>query len=176
MKACNVCREVKSLDEYHKRSLSEDGRAYTCKVCAKKRSRDQYKNDPDAWKAAVKKWQTENREHVNRKSREWRAENKEKRRQICKAWNERNQAKRAEQVARRRAKIVTPAWADKQAISEFYKVAKVREAETGQKYHVDHIVPLNSPLVCGLHVESNLQVIPAVENVLKRNLAWPDMP
>lgn len=84
--------------------------------------------------------------------------------------------KRAEAVARRRAKIHTPIWASKSSISAFYTEAKRLEKETGLKYHVDHIVPLNSALVCGLHVESNLQVIPASENVLKRNLVWPDMP
>jgi hypothetical protein len=47
---------------------------------------------------------------------------------------------------------------------------------TGVKWHVDHIVPRNSPLVCGLHVHTNLQVIPADENMYKRNLRWPDKP
>jgi 5-methylcytosine-specific restriction endonuclease McrA len=44
------------------------------------------------------------------------------------------------------------------------------------KHEVDHIVPLKSPLVCGLHVEHNLQVIPATQNRRKHNRVWPDMP
>ena len=50
-----------------------------------------------------------------------------------------------------------------------YAVARLR-GET-----VDHIVPLHHPLVCGLHVEHNLAVLPLRENLLKGNAWWPDM-
>lgn len=70
----------------------------------------------------------------------------------------------------------TPAWANTFFMEEAYALAKLRTAVTGIKWHVDHIVPVRSRLVCGLHCEANLQVITARQNLSKGNRIWPDMP
>lgn len=62
-----------------------------------------------------------------------------------------------------------PQWADKEAIKEIYKNRIKKELQTGKKYHVDHIVPLQGKRVCGFHVEYNLQILPAHENIKKNN-------
>jgi len=64
---------------------------------------------------------------------------------------------------------VQPLWADKTKIKEIYLLAKTLTEQTGIKHHVDHIVPLRHPLVCGLHTDTNLRVITAFENVQKSN-------
>lgn len=67
-----------------------------------------------------------------------------------------------------------PAWAKadrdiRWMMHETYEFAKQREDVCGGKWHVDHIVPLSHPRVCGLHLPWNLQVIPATENARKAN-------
>lgn len=66
-------------------------------------------------------------------------------------------------------RMTPPPWADKRAIQEVYDEARRKTTETGESHHVDHIVPLLGVFVSGLHVESNLRVIPRRENITKSN-------
>lgn len=74
---------------------------------------------------------------------------------------------------RRAAKInATPAWLSKEQLEEIrqiYKLSSEISEYSGIKHNVDHIVPLVSDVVCGLHVPWNLQVITAKENLSKGN-------
>jgi len=80
-------------------------------------------------------------------------------------WKREHPAVVAAQAARRRAAIqkATPKWADEGAIRKIYEEAAKK------RWHVDHIVPLRSPLVCGLHCEANLRVVPPEVNLRKGN-------
>jgi hypothetical protein len=55
-----------------------------------------------------------------------------------------------------------PTWADQEKIKQIYVTRP-------EGYHVDHVIPLQHPLVCGLHCEFNLQHLPAIENLSKYN-------
>jgi hypothetical protein len=59
-----------------------------------------------------------------------------------------------------------PPWVDKALLKDIYE-------KCPQGWHVDHIDPLKSPLVCGLHVPWNLQYLPADENRRKGNQFAP---
>lgn len=108
----------------------------------------------------------------------WRALNPDKVRALQARHYLLNPKKYTARVAARKARQLraTPAWANHFFIEEAYDLAQLRTKATGFKWHVDHVVPLISKRVCGLHVENNLQVIPATTNASKGNRHWPDMP
>jgi hypothetical protein len=80
-----------------------------------------------------------------------------------------NRITASKQRAKRRLLKSEPKWSEKQQISVVYEKAK----ELG--FEVDHIVPLVSDTVCGLHVWCNLQLLALQENRTKSNKVWPDM-
>ena len=193
---CKECSVIESK-ERRAREIAANPEKQRLKAEAAARKMD----DPDRSKYFAK-YRAENREECllrslksrakNRaayakKRRELRRKNRDEHIQKCRAYKEktrdrvrdlerarrqRDPAKFRESVARRRAarKMATPAWADREAIIGIYREA----AKAG--CHVDHIVPLTSRLVCGLHCEANLQVLPGKENQSKGNRHWPDMP
>jgi len=66
----------------------------------------------------------------------------------------------------------TPPWlteTHKKEIENFYWLSKDLECITGEKYHVDHIMPIRGENICGLHVPWNLQVLPSDINIKKSN-------
>ena len=91
-----------------------------------------------------------------------------------KKWAQNNTAAVAAITRKRRAAKLnrTPVWLsefDEVKIKCLYQFAAMRTRESGQKWHVDHIIPLQGTLVSGLHVPDNLRVILAVENHKKNN-------
>ncbi|CAL9993746.1 hypothetical protein VPHD81_0135 [Vibrio phage D81] len=73
---------------------------------------------------------------------------------------------------RARKKLATPIWFE----SEIDKIKKVYEMASKLGLEVDHVVPITSNLVCGLHCWDNLQLLNRQENAKKLNKYWPDMP
>lgn len=68
--------------------------------------------------------------------------------------------------------LSTPDWADREKIRELQRTAQRRTRLSGQRWVVDHIVPLTHPLVCGLTVHNNLRVIKETENAARSNRWW----
>lgn len=81
---------------------------------------------------------------------------------------------RARRAKRRCAEAnAIPPWVDYNEIEKVYYNAKVLEKQDGIKRHVDHIDPIQSDLICGLHVSGNLQILTDAENCSKGNKFKP---
>lgn len=62
-----------------------------------------------------------------------------------------------------------PAWIDRRYVSMLRKICMRVTECTGVQWEIDHLIPLQGELVSGLHVHSNLQLLPAYANRLKSN-------
>jgi 5-methylcytosine-specific restriction endonuclease McrA len=75
-------------------------------------------------------------------------------------------------VRKRRHRNATPKWVtaeQKQAMRQLYLEAQRLTKLTGERYVVDHIIPLINANVCGLHLPWNLRVMTQEENLRKSN-------
>lgn len=171
VKTCTKCGVSKLFSEFHKRANRKIGIASYCKPCSSSRARA-WQNENFEHDAARKKvWRSSNPELVYQLRKNWFEANPEKRNAQAKAYRERNPGKCGALYAAKRARKVNAEveWADKAKIQEIYLEAKRLTNETGIAHHVDHIIPLRNKRVCGLHVESNLQILTAAENLKKYN-------
>jgi len=135
-------------------------------------------NNPVKAKEVKRKSAAKNKEKIRQRISAYKAANPEKDRQSKRKYIKNNPHKALANCRKRQASKITatPFWANLFFIEEAYHLSSVRSKATGFKWEVDHIVPLRSKLVCGLHVEHNLAVVPQKINRTKGNRWWPDMP
>jgi hypothetical protein len=142
---CTKCNESKDVDAFYTHS---DGRPRRqCKAC-----RNIVNNT----------WKRNNSDKIDRPiigTLEY-----AKQLQATRRWRKNNKAYdafRAKTYRLRKLQQVPP-WADIDKIKSVYLTCP-------EGFHVDHIIPLKGKYVCGLHVENNLQHLPARENIQKSN-------
>jgi len=137
-----------------------------------------YQANKERIKARVKAYRIANREKKAEADKKYHEANKEKIKaylfEYKKMYRKLKPSKlNALEAKRRAAKIQrTPAWLtefDLLKIECLYQVAAMYSRESGQAWHVDHIIPLQGELVSGLHVPNNLRVIPGKQNIAKSN-------
>ena len=135
-------------------------------------------NNPEKVKAARKLAYEKNRENELATAREYKIRNKEElAAKAARRLQENPHLNRFFRSQRRaNEKNAKPIWHDSKAVKALHAQAVKLSQETGFDWHVDHIVPLKSDLVCGLHWHGNMQLLPASLNQSKSNRHWPDMP
>jgi len=97
---------------------------------------------------------------------------REKKRRYAKSHYRKNKKKYEKRGMRRRAVVRRASCYTDEGLRRIklkYLEAQRLTLETGVEYVVDHIIPLQHPLVSGLHLDANLRVITAEENRVKGN-------
>ena len=128
-------------------------------------------NESEAGQKAKRKYYEANKETVIARANTRPVEDRRKHREKYKKQNP-ELYKAFNSVRKRRHKNATPSWItteQKETIKQLYLNAMRLTKITGERYVVDHIIPLISPHVCGLHVPWNLRVITQEENLRKSN-------
>jgi len=193
MKTCTKCKTSRHLSDFRKDRKRKDGLQCWCDFClsayriqTQGRHRlycaEYYAAHGEEMRESNKRRRRSDPARAraldaprNEKRKEQRAQARKVRAEMMKA---RSKAQRVAKCRLRaaRKKRAIPAWADQAEILRHYEAAQRLTAETGIPHHVDHVVPLSSPLVCGLHWHRNLAVVPKWANLMKGNRHWPDMP
>lgn len=117
-----------------------------------------------------RKWQAENPEKVRAYSLAHYHRDPSKNREANRRWYQRNSGKnRAKAVMYKMAVAQRlPAWADICEVRAIYEECVARR-KAGEDVVVDHIIPLRGAMVSGLHVASNLRIVPRELNSKKGN-------
>jgi len=114
-----------------------------CGICASIKNSDEFTHKYNCKTCAAKEkkhWVSQNRDHIKSYDRA----------------NPKNSKRRANKLQ------AIPKWYEKDLVTELYK-------QSSKEIHIDHIIPLQSNVVCGLHCIDNLQPMRAKENISKSN-------
>ena len=157
---------------------SESQRIREWRIANKDRIKAQSKAYSEANKEKIaeqkRAYYAANKDRLNAKSSEYNRENRDVLRQKRVEWAAKTPGRLAAYIRKYQASKLqrTPVWLsddDKWLIEQAYELAALRTKMFGFSWHVDHIIPLQGKTVSGLHVPTNLQVIPGVENFRKNN-------
>lgn len=198
MKVCLLCKQRKDISYFSKDKKRKDGFYVYCKQCVSRlypetkklyqeKNRlnkiaymQEYHNIPaniEKRREYDKQRYWDNVEFHRVRARKYMQDNPDKRKANRDAHWERNPGSRNAAKMKRYAskKQATPVWAKDGYMNLWYRFAKIETERTGRVVEVDHMIPLQSEHVCGLHCEDNMQLLFQDDNRKKQNTSWPQM-
>lgn len=138
-----------------------------------------YKDHKEYINERNKQWNKDNEEHIKLYKKEWAKQNyiinKEYINYRNKNYKKNNPGKNALYLERRDnyIKKYTPIWYELELVTQIYlkrdELNKKWKLKGKDRYQVDHIIPIISDTVCGLHCWANLQLLDSELNRSKYN-------
>ena len=168
---CNTCKVEKEIEYFYLRANGKRANS-NCKECLKTiRSKEYEENRPHIRainnKASARFRKTEKYKEGKNKL----ISSGSKKASDSKYYNKNKLTILAREKEYNRLKVAgTPSWntaLDNFIIEEMYDLARHRTKVMSMSWCVDHIFPVISSTVCGLHTPSNLQVITTKANIAK---------
>ena len=193
MKNCSDCKRTLPAIAFTSNKKTKDGLCVYCRECMATRNKQYRNKNRTAWNAKVKTYREENKDKLNAYAKARYYENKEVKNAMSRAYYQRNQDKlieyqikyrvdnaerlaeyRRERYPEIREQSIHNARVRKRMLENRMFPQEKKEVikfylNCPDGYHVDHIVPLKNSLVSGLHVLANLQYLPAIDNLKKKN-------
>ena len=184
---CTSCKVDKPFSEYTKSSVNKNGIRHQCKSCRSISSKAWRENNDERYRSKAKVWRDNNKEHRHKKQVAYCNANKEKinaqqrtlltkfpeRRKAYKRTYAKKHPERLTEVWARKKHVMkerSVAWANTKKIQLYYAASKAMDFfNPCSLHHVDHVLPLRGLSISGLHVENNLQILCATENIQKGN-------
>lgn len=172
LRHCNSCGRSNDDTAFYPSYRTQCKECLKAKAVAKRPEKLAYLR---RWRAenpcAFRRWYASNKGRRSAYWKHWYAGHKAERALSYADWVTRNRHAVNAIIARRGAakKRATVAWASDAAIKSIYARALRLTTETGIRHEVDHVYPLQSDWVCGLHCEANLQILTKEENIRKGN-------
>lgn len=194
---CVKCKKVKNKSEFHKSKSLSGGIHYTCIPCRNESRRKTNRsfiadntpcgkiycqacattkdaNEDNFYKSKLRAGSKvltciDCRRSQNNKNAKLKKEMQSRRHE---KWRAKNAGHVRSESKKRKLKVkqATPPWFESKNVETVY----IKAVEFG--FDVDHIVPITSDIVCGLHCHDNLQLLHKSINCSKKNRYWPDMP
>lgn len=170
-RVCPMCKENLPKACFGKDNFRANGLSVYCINCNQTRMRAWVAKNLEKKRAHDKAYYEAHRERYRAQMKEYIARNAEILDEYHRRYRRDNAGKiAANNIARIRSeRQATPSWANFEKINAIYAEAKRLFELDGIERHVDHVVPIKHKLVCGLHVEHNLQILTAAENMAKKN-------
>lgn len=164
---CTRCGIAKPLLAFPRAPTCVSGVRSYCKDCDRDRKNKWRAENYAAWYAKCVEWKQQNGERVRASKRKYNQKSvaSGEAAQRHKASRDKNKPLYNAATSARRRKLANarPKWVSWSSLEAVYMQAQLAGMT------VDHIIPITHPLVCGLHVPWNLQLMTASENYKKSN-------